>query len=147
MQLQRAETGDEPLLITPYHPVAFCEERAIGPQAIGPQAIGPQAIGPQAIEPRVWYFPGELDEIIANCPCAAVYSFVLDAVHVMEIGGFDCITLGHGFTEDKAAHPYFGTAAVLADLAQLPGFAQGLVELASGALRRCPVTGLIVGFN
>ena len=54
-----------------------------------------------------------------------VYNLVLETGHIVNVEGFDCITLGHGFTEPVAAHPYFGSQRVIDDLKKLAGWAEG----------------------
>jgi len=64
--------------------------------------------------------------------CAHVYNLVLDRCHVPLVNGVGCVSLGHGIEADPVArHAYWG-GAVLADLAALPGWAEGRVVLAHG---------------
>lgn len=78
-----------------------------------------------------WHFPCELG-VPQLVVCPAVYSFVLEASHVMLINSIECVTLGHGFSGDAVVeHPYFGTEKVLKDLEAREGWQQGLVELRS----------------
>ena len=59
-----------------------------------------------------------------------VYNFVLEPSHpTIVVDGVACAALGHGLTDDVVAHPYWGTDAVLADLATKPGWAAGRVVL------------------
>jgi hypothetical protein len=77
-------------------------------------------------------------------PLTAYYNLVLESGHTVRIGNYDVCTLGHGFTDNYAIrHPYFGTHAVLDDLAREPGWCDGLVELRGRATQRSPTTGLI----
>ena len=69
------------LLVTPKHPVK-----------INGSWIKPMEIAAQRIR-----------------TCSAVYNFVLDDGHIMEINGIECVTLGHGFVSEKVKHSYFGT--------------------------------------
>ena len=39
------------------------------------------------------------------------------------------VTLGHGFQEPVAQHPFYGTSAVVEDLAAFPGWDQGYVSM------------------
>ncbi len=49
--------------------------------------------------------------------CEAVYSFILDDGHVMLINGVECISMGHGFTDnDVVKHEFFGTQRIVEDL-------------------------------
>lgn len=93
-----------------------------------------------------WCFPCDLGAVREQA-CPELYSFVMDRGHTMRIGGFECITLGHGCQADKARHPYLGTGRVIGDLAAQPGYATGLVQLLSGAFTRNPVTGLLDGLD
>ncbi len=82
--------------------------------------------------------------------CTAIYSFVMDTHHWMDINGYQCITLAHGNDTDLVAkHPYFGTQRILDELQMLDaeGYAQGLIKLSQGALFRDAETGLIAGFK
>ena len=96
---------------------------------------------------NTWRFPCDVSPSIYPVPCLAVYSFVLDRCHVLNINGVDCIGLGHGLTEPIAAHPYLGTEAILRDLQGLPGYNEGLVQLNSHCMRRGGEKNLIVGIN
>jgi len=90
------------LLVTPYHPIKIKDE---------------------------WVFPVDMAQVTAYS-CDAVYSFVLETSHVMLINGIPCITLGHGFTDNKVlAHPYLGTNAVIEDLKAFEGWHSGMVVL------------------
>jgi hypothetical protein len=53
-----------------------------------------------------------------------------------------------GFTESAVvAHPYYGTQAVLDDLARLPGWGARRVSLSGVRVRRDPRTGVVVGME
>jgi len=154
--------GGNGLWITPYHPIRTTPvairrvtprlHRTLVPAAKGSKgskgarSTWTRSRNVLAYKPAVWNFPCELNPVVLQ-PCPAVYSFVLDTRHTMEIEGFTCVTLGHGFGESKVAHPYLGTDAVIRDLAQMPGFDEGLLEFHTGCLARDPQTGLLNGFN
>ena len=95
-----------------------------------------------------WAFPATLAPSTDADGVQTVYNLAL-AGDVAEHGGVfvaagvHAVPLGHGLRDDVARHPYFGTAAVLDDLAQLPGFEDGAVEVPASAVRRSPVTGRI----
>jgi len=93
-----------------------------------------------------WRFPAEIGEA-RECPCEAVYSFALRGAPSLVVGGVRCVALGHGLREGAAEHAYFGSEAVLRDLAALPGYEQGLVELAPGCVVRDPETGIVCGLR
>mmetsp|Transcript_49278 Transcript_49278/g.107239 ORF Transcript_49278/g.107239 Transcript_49278/m.107239 type:complete len:690 (+) Transcript_49278:106-2175(+) len=94
----------EGLRITPYHPVQMGKE---------------------------WCFPAELGQIV-EFPCAEVFSFALKGSPAAFLGGIPCVALGHGIKEGAAAHPYFGTSAVLEDLKRFRSSVKGLVDLPAG---------------
>jgi len=93
-----------------------------------------------------WLFPVELGEP-RECFCEAVYSFVLRAAPSLVVGGLRCIALGHGIQDGAAKHAYFGSDRVLEDLAAMPGYQRGLVELAPGCVVRDPETGRVCGLR
>lgn len=103
--------------ITPYHPILYKNE---------------------------WRFPVDLAPSIAIASLP-IYSFVLSGGFVLNINGFDCISLGHGLNAPVAAHPYLGTDKILQDLARMPGYEEGLVTLQSNSMRR--EDNVIVGMN
>lgn len=107
------------LLVTPFHPVR----------------VGGK-----------WAFPESLGEVKER-PCDAVYSFVLDAGHIMIINGIECVTLGHNFQEEVVRHAYFGSQRIIEDLKKMRGWTTGLIELQSGCLVRDTVTTLVSGIN
>lgn len=105
-------------LITPYHPVL--DEKAR------------------------WRFPCDLAPMQKDVSCEAVYNVVLESGHIILINGTPCCTLGHGFVDnDVIAHGYFGTEAVVKDLAKLPGWEDGLIVSRSYSEVRDEVTGMV----
>mmetsp|Transcript_145915 Transcript_145915/g.406454 ORF Transcript_145915/g.406454 Transcript_145915/m.406454 type:complete len:170 (-) Transcript_145915:212-721(-) len=95
-----------------------------------------------------WRLPASLERPRAVRPCDAVFSFVLEGAPALLVGGVPCIALGHGLEEGAAGHPYFGTQRVLQDLALLPSYSAGLVDLGEGAVvERDQQTGLICGLR
>eukprot|EP00961_Rhodomonas_salina_P033956 456822-Rhodomonas_salina.2 len=103
-----------------------------------------------------WHFPAELGEVREQA-CEAVYSFVLDAGHVLSIDGWECVGLGHGFDAPVAQHDYYGTARVIQvspdkalrrrrDLAALPGYEEGRVSFRAGPVLR-GADGKVLGFD
>jgi hypothetical protein len=90
----------------------------------------------------------ELGDIeVSNYRCSAIYSFVLDRHHVMEINGYQCVTLGHGFQDAVSKHDYFGTECVLNDLRKLDEYEVGLIVAGKSPMRRNVATGWIDGFH
>ena len=58
---------------------------------------------------------------------ASIITLVLDNYHVGFINGYQCIMLGHGFTDGILNHPYYGTELVIDDLKQNYGWNTGKV--------------------
>jgi hypothetical protein len=106
------------LQITPWHPVRV-PVRVSG-----------------ATDKWEWRFPDSLGSAVEHSDCDAIYSFVLEGGHTMVIGGVECVTLGHNFTGDVVGHEYFGSSAIIEELAQTRGWETGLVELRPGPLMR-----------
>jgi len=92
-----------------------------------------------------WQFPADLvpynDRMIQT-----VYNLVLTNDHIVEVEGYECITLGHYIDEPIAAHPFFGTDAVINDLKNLPGWQAGRPTFRNLVATRSPSTGLINGW-
>jgi hypothetical protein len=77
-----------------------------------------------------WYFPGDLSAAIGHRKHETideVYTFVMDQGHVVIVEGFPVCCLGHGFKGAVIEHAYFGTQAIVDDLKQLDGWADGKV--------------------
>jgi len=108
------------LRLTPHHPVLADEEG--------------------------WRFPAELGDL-HECPCEAVYTFVLRGAPAILVEGWSCATLGHGLATGAAAHPYFASRQAVEELSQLPGYASGLVDLVPENIIREPETGLVCGLR
>ncbi|KAF0977053.1 hypothetical protein FDP41_003706 [Naegleria fowleri] len=102
--------------ITPYHPVRVNGE---------------------------WRFPIDITTP-ENVTCDYVYNLVVDQGHVVNINGVECITLGHGFSDNSViSHPYFGTQKIIEDLRNMKGFNDGIVEMTKYNIVRDPNTGKI----
>jgi hypothetical protein len=98
-----------------------------------------------------WTFPKDVASP-SLVRCDAVYSFLLDNVHTIEINGLTCICLGHGIEGDPVvSHPYFGTNQVVDDLKKFQrGWDKGLVVFNFGCMKRAErnnCDSLIVGFH
>jgi len=111
--------------LTPWHPVRVADE---------------------------WVFPAMLAEQAGSGAFSTtalggyVFNLVLDRAHLVVINGVECVTLGHGFSDNEVvAHPYYGTRLVLLDLAAMSGWRAGLVTI--GGTRHDPVSGLVCGFE
>lgn len=115
-------SGTQPFFITPWHPV-------------------------RPLSTSAWTFPTNVTEPKAT-PCDAVYSFLLDEHHVMEIctgkTDYQCVTLGHDFHDPVCEHAFFGSEKVVEHLKTFPGFANGLIETAG--VKRNALTELVCGF-
>ena len=111
------------LCITPWHPI-----------------INPIMKGNKA-----WVFPADLvplqDRLIDT-----VYNLVLDSGHVVDVEGYECVTLGHGFQDPGVKHDFFGTQAVIGDLKKLPGWSSGRPTFKNLTTVHDPSTGLISGW-
>ena len=90
----------------------------------------------------VWQFPASL-YFYTERMLQTVYNLVLDNGHIINVEGFDCITLGHGFTEPVAAHDFFGTQRVIDDLKKLPGWDEGRPTFTNLVAVKDPVTNMI----
>lgn len=100
------------LLITPWHPICI---------------------------DTVWTFPTSVLTTKEHYDLGGYYNFVLESGHIAIINNVDVCTLGHGFQDnDVIRHPYFGTNAVLRDLASDPGFQHGYVVLNIDKVKRDP---------
>lgn len=82
----------------------------------------------------IWTHPINVTKTKVANPSGFVYNIVLDQHHVPLINGVECITWGHGLTAEGVKHPYFGTEKIINDLAALPGWNEGLVQV-QGDLR------------
>lgn len=94
-----------------------------------------------------WVFPASLGSV-EILPCDAVYSFVLDSCHIMQIGEVNCVTLGHNFQGDIVGHPFFGTDAVIHSLKSHQNgqsWSKGVVEFVGDCVVRNS-NGLCIGF-
>ena len=94
---------------------------------------------------RTWVFPADLvplqDRLIDT-----VYNLVLDSGHIVDVEGYECVTLGHGFQEPGVKHEFFGTQAVINDLKKLRGWSVGRPTFKNLTTAHDPNTGLISGW-
>lgn len=117
LELSNCTDGSNALLITPWHPIRLSQSQD-------------------------WIFPISIAEP-TTVQCGAVYNFVLDKQHVVNVDGVDCVTLGHSFVDSVCAHEYFGTERVINDLQAMKGYSDGLVRL--GGVQRDPMTSKVIG--
>ena len=87
------------LYITPWHPIKYNGE---------------------------WVFPADIKKPTI-CSTGSIITLVLDNHHVGFINGYQCIMLGHGFTNGILEHPYYGTERVIDDLKENYGWETGRV--------------------
>jgi len=80
-----------------------------------------------------WIFPAELTHInrawLHESQVRMYFTFVMESGHVMRIGGYDVIGLGHHFTGPIIGHAFYGTDAVIEFLRQYEGWSEGEVTL------------------
>ena len=108
------------MYITPYHPVRVKGE---------------------------WKFPIDIKSP-QDVACDYVYNLVVDQGHVVSINGVECITLGHGFTDNSVvSHPYFGTDQIVKDLSSMKGYDLGMIEMNKYDLKRDPNTKMIISLS
>lgn len=103
------------LMITPWHPIRWKGE---------------------------WKLPAEI-AFYTERMLQTVYNLVLDKGHIVSVEGFDCVTLGHGFTEPVVAHEFFGSQRVIEDLKKVPGWAEGRPTFTNLVGVKDPVTNMI----
>ena len=76
-----------------------------------------------------WVFPKDYvggETTIEDTPY--VINLVLEATHIIQVGGYSAVTLGHGFQEDVVRHKFWG-GDVIAVLSLESGWACGSVTL------------------
>jgi hypothetical protein len=64
--------------------------------------------------------------------CEAVYNLLLDAGHVIDVGGVAAVTLAHGLQGPVVGHDFWGGEAVVRRLREADGWEQGRVVLQPG---------------
>jgi len=116
------------LLATPWHPVKL-----------------PRKSGAKGDE-RLWAFPSDVSNV-QPMACDAVFNLLLDSGSSMMIEGVECIALGHGLTGPVVGHAYYSSQRVAEDLAVMPGWKTGIVDLRPEHLLRDPKTGKVVAIR
>ncbi|RNA40844.1 von willebrand factor type A (vWA) domain was originally [Brachionus plicatilis] len=107
------------LTITPYHPVFF-EDKWQFPIEI-------------YLEKKVKKIDSETAccvSLMENCKPISVCNIVLDRKHYANIEGLNCITLGHGYKDDKVLkHAYYGSRKCIEDLMTFKEWNDGLINM------------------
>jgi hypothetical protein len=98
-----------------------------------------------------WTHPANIGRI-ERVYTDAIYNFVLDGGHTLDINGITTCTLGHDFVGPVIGHPYFGRREagqrhILDDLAAQPGWDSGFVTWSNLSVSHDPNTGFINGFS
>jgi hypothetical protein len=93
-----------------------------------------------------WMYPADIAGYSSRM-MSTVYNLVLDKYHVVVADGYQALTLGHNINEPVAAHPYFGSEAVIDDLKKQPGWAEGRPTYRNLVAMRDLATGLINGWK
>jgi hypothetical protein len=99
----------------------------------------------------VWTHPANIGRI-ERVYTDAIYNFVLDGGHTLDINGIVTCTLGHDFVGPVIGHPYFGRREagqrhILDDLVIQPGWSHGFVTWSNLSVSHDPDTGFINGFS
>jgi len=112
------------LMLTPFHPI----------------------LTPNTEGTLQWQFPCYVPQAQLIPFQGTVYDFVLDSGHSVNVNGIECITLGHGRTDNSVlAHAYYGSQKVIEDLQKLGGWGAGRVVIRK--LNRDPATKLVTGLE
>jgi len=90
-----------------------------------------------------WVFPADVG-VTRKMYVEAYYNLALESGHVVDLNGFQVVTLGHDFRDnDVITHPYFGTHAVIDDLKKHPDWESGFLIMDSSNIVRSSETGMI----
>ena len=98
-----------------------------------------------------WQHPSDLGHV-ERVATNAIYNFVLESGHMLDIGGTKTCTLGHSFQGPVIGHPYFGARVpgkrnIRDDLEADPGWMSGAITWRNLEVTHDPVTGLINGYR
>lgn len=96
------------MLITPWHPI---------------------------ISSGKWIFPINISEE-TQVHINYIYNIVLESGHVLFINNCPVVTLGHNFSDEIVAHPYYGSQQIIDDLSQFEGWSNGLITLSEPMIMR-----------
>jgi Mg-chelatase subunit ChlD len=87
-----------------------------------------------------WVFPINIapeENIKLDC----VYNLVLESDHIVLINSTPVVTLGHNFTDEIVAHPYYGSQKIIQDLSQMNGWNDGIITISKPNIIR--INGLV----
>lgn len=98
----------------------------------------------------VWRFPADI-ATSTHVTDTAVYNFVMEGSHLINVGGIITCTMNHGITGPVIGHAYYGgdhaagaEAGVMADLRASPGWDRGYITWRNVRVRRDTTTGHVV---
>jgi hypothetical protein len=92
----------------------------------------------------IWTFPASIVPYTSR-PIRTVYNFVLDGGHIVDVEGYKCCTLGHGFKGPVIEHDFFGDK-VIQTLKQTRGWEKGRPTFLNLVAIRDTITGMISGW-
>jgi hypothetical protein len=92
-----------------------------------------------------WVFPADIAPYTSR-PIRTVYNFVLPAVHIVYVEGYQCCTLGHGLKGPVIEHDFFGTEKVIECLKAAEGWSTGRPTFKNLMTVRDPATKTITGW-
>ena len=98
-----------------------------------------------------WQHPADIGQV-ERVATDAIYNFVLESGHMLDIGGTKTCTLGHSFHGPVIGHPYFGARVpgkrnIRDDLEADPGWIGGAITWRNLEVTNDPATGLINGYR
>lgn len=110
---------EEGLFITPWHPIKYNEN---------------------------WVFPADIKAPIIRS-CNSIITLVLENNHIAYINGYQCIMLGHGYTDGVLNHPYYGTQLIIEDMKKNYGWSFGKVVIKDNAVEFIKTNNVITKMN
>ena len=95
---------------------------------------------------KTWLQPAQTDSY-ADTVMPIVYNMILEKGHIIDVNSILSVTLGHGFKGAVIEHSFFGDkVAVLRDLKDQPGFAEGRPVFKNLKTTNDLTTGCIIGW-
>ena len=76
-----------------------------------------------------WVLPSKITHDLTDNPSGEVYCFVLDPPLSVNINDVECVTWGHGLTEEVVSHHYYGTKEIVDDLKAFEGWSKGFIVI------------------